>query len=223
MSSDSNYPAPPRFPRTAEEKESHIGAELRSQAVFREWLRSMATDAEAALAAAMSYREMSPSGRDQWLTSLQGDLRDLDIPKVAVYAPLLAVEQDPARRQLLEQLAAEDGDPGPSKAGRRALVSNRPDGERTYVMVSPLYLNFVQVLACGVQGGQFVWVRHDPILSEQSAPAPGDIMAGRRLESAPFNQALDELASAVLSHQRMGLALPEAVYMLSDLLGGVGP
>src|SRR5688572_27061970 len=99
MSSDSNYPAPPRFPRTAEEKESHIGAELRSQAVFREWLRSMATDAEAALAAAMSYREMSPSGRDQWLSSLQGDLRDLDIPKVAVYAPLLAVEQDPARRQ----------------------------------------------------------------------------------------------------------------------------
>lgn len=183
----------------------------------------MATDAEAALAAAMSYRELSASGRDHWLTSLQGDLHDLDIPKIAVYAPLLSVEQDPDRRRLLERLAAEDGDPEPTQVRRSALISQGPSGERIYVMISPLYLNFVQVLACGVHGGQFVWVRHDPILSKQRAPASGDIMSGGRLDAASFNLVLDELASTVLSHQRLGLVLPEAIYILSDLLGGVGP
>ena len=223
MSSDSSYPSAPRLPKPPEARESPLGSEVRSKAVFREWLKSMATDAEASLAAAMSYRELSPTGRDHWLASLQGDLRDLDIPKIAVYAPLLSVEQDPVRRRLLERLATEDGELEPTKVGQGALTSQRPGGERIYVMILPLYLNFVQVLACGVRGGQFVWVRHDPILLKQGAPASGDTMLGGRLEVAPFNQVLDELASAVLSHQRLGLELPEAIYILSDLLGCVGP
>src|SRR6187551_3110033 len=59
-----------------------LAFEDRSSAVFQQWLRSMATDAEAALAAAMSYRELSPSGRDQWLSFLEHDVRQLDVPRI---------------------------------------------------------------------------------------------------------------------------------------------
>jgi len=195
----------------------------RSTAVFRQWLRSMATDAEAALAAAMSYREMTPSGRDQWLAFLQGDIQGLDIPKIAIFAPLLSVEQDPERRQLLESLAFDDEQPGPTSAGRCALVGKKSSGERVYVMVCPLYLSFAQVLACGVHNGCFVWVRHDPIVAHGDAPKRGDVMQDVKLEGAAFGVVLDELAATVLSHQRRGHTLPEAVYMLSDLLGEIGP
>lgn len=195
----------------------------RSSAVFRQWLRSMATDAEAALAAAMSYRELAPSGRDQWLAFLQGDIVGLDIPKIAVFAPLLAVEQDPSRRQILEALAFDEEAAVHPRAGCTALIGSKGSGERVYVLVCPLYLSFAQVLACGVFDGCFVWVRHDPIVSSTDVPTAGQVMQGVKLEASPFGSALDELASTVLSHQRRGHALPEAVYMLSDLLGEIGP
>src|SRR3954468_488098 len=64
-----------------------------------EWLGALATDAEAALAAAVAYRELTPAGRDYWLAVLEQDAERLDVPMIAVYAPLLAVETDPDRRQ----------------------------------------------------------------------------------------------------------------------------
>ncbi len=200
-----------------------LAFEHRSSAVFGQWLRSMTTDAEAALAAAMSYRELSPSGREHWLASLREDLRELDIPNIAVYAPLLAVETDPDRRRRLEELAAEDDDRTEVIASRAAFASTRRNGERVIVLVVPLYLQFVQVLACAIKDGCFSWVRHDPIVSKLGAPVAGDMIQGIRLELAGFSSALDELASTILSHQRKGHELPEAMYVLSDLLGGIGP
>jgi hypothetical protein len=211
------------LPQNGTGDDATLAFDKRSSAVFRQWLSSMATDAEAALAAAMSYREMTPSGRDQWLAFLQGDVEGLDIPKIAIFAPLLSVEQDPARRLLLESLAFDEVQPGTSCAGRCALVGQKSNGERVYVLVCPLYLSFAQVLACGVHDGCFVWVRHDPIVAHADAPKRGDLMQAVKLEGAAFGAALDELAATVLSHQRRGYTLPEAVYMLSDLLGEIGP
>jgi hypothetical protein len=210
-------------PQQGKSDDATLAFDKRSSAVFRQWLSSMATDAEAALAAAMSYREMTPSGRDQWLAFLQGDIQGLDIPKIAIFAPLLSVEQDPERRQLLESLAFDDDQPGTSLTGRCALVGQKSNGERVYVLVCPLYLSFAQVLACGVNDGCFVWVRHDPIVAHADAPKRGDLMQDVKLEGAAFVVVLDELAATVLSHQRRGHTLPEAVYMLSDLLGEIGP
>jgi hypothetical protein len=209
--------------RAQEAEQLELPLDVRSTAVFRQWLQSMASDAEAALAAAMSYREMSPSGRDQWIRFLQSDIQGLDIPRIAIFAPLLSVEQDPDRRNLLEWLALGDEEQTGSVAVRAAFVASKSGGERVYVLVCPLYLHFVQVLACGVKDGSFIWVRHDPIVSQIGAPVAGDLMQGAKLELTSFNQALDELARVVLSHQRAGNVLPEAIYMLGDLLGGIGP
>ena len=225
---ESPLPMMSSTPRGAAGRASGAAAQLelafeqRSSEVFRQWLRSMATDAEAALAAAMSYRELSATGRDHWVASLQNDVRDLDVPKIAVFAPLLAVEQDPHRRQVLESLALEDEDETDIIAGRLALTAAR-GSERIYVVVCPLYLKFVQVLACGVRAGRFSWVRHDPIVSKLGAPVAGDLLKGEKLEQVGFNTVMDELAAAILSHRRQGLELPEAIFMLSDLLGSIGP
>src|SRR6185503_15320627 len=78
-----------------------IAASVDARAVdaWCEWLVALATDAEAALAAAIAYRELSPTARDQWLTVLEQDAPRLEVPTIALYAPLLSVESDPVRRQ----------------------------------------------------------------------------------------------------------------------------
>lgn len=203
--------------------------EGRSTAVWRQWLSSMATDAEAALAAAIAYREMDAAGREQWLSSLEFDAPLVDVPQVALYAPLIAVEQDPERRERLLLALSQDENPAPATARRAALCSRETPqsrggaGTKVFVLATPLYLDFVQVLACGVSEGRFVWVRHDPIVGPQGVPKPGDMLEGARLESCPEKGLLDELARAVLSHKRSGEALPEALAILGDLLGPLGP
>jgi hypothetical protein len=49
-----------------------------------EWLGALATDAEAALATAIAYRDLTPAGRDYWLAVLEQDEKRLDVPKIAL-------------------------------------------------------------------------------------------------------------------------------------------
>ncbi len=195
----------------------------RSTAVWRQWLSSMASDAEAALAAAIAYRDMDPQGRERWLSSLELDAPAVGVPPVALYAPLLAVESDPERR---ERLIFALGDPDAGSDAplpQRALSGLSQQGERVYVVATPLYLSFFQVLACGVSSGTFTWVRHDPIVGFEGVPREGDDLRGVVLSEAPMKSVLDELATAVLSHQRSGRALPDGLSVLGDLLGPLGP
>jgi hypothetical protein len=69
---------------------------------WREWLAALATDADSALAAAHVYEQLEPEGRDAWLDALEEDGPQLQVPPVALYAPLLSVETDPARRARIE-------------------------------------------------------------------------------------------------------------------------
>lgn len=205
-------------------------ADGRSTAVWRQWLSSMASDAEAALAAAIAYREMDSTGRERWLASLELDAPAVNVPAVALYAPLLAVENDPERRERLvcalgQALAAhEESSPEPSPGvPSQALSGVAADGTRVYVVATPLYLNFCQVLACGVRAGAFHWVRHDPIVGSEGVPKVGDELKGARLGQAGMKTVLDQLALVVLSHQRSGKPLPEALSILGDLLGPLSP
>ena len=62
------------------------------------WLGALATNAEAALAAALAYKQLEGPARDSWLAAVEHDADRLNVPRVAVFAPLLAVESDPERR-----------------------------------------------------------------------------------------------------------------------------
>lgn len=200
-------------------------ADGRSTAAWRQWLSSMASDAEAALAAAIAYRDMDSAGRERWLASLEFDAPAVDVPAVALYAPLLAVENDPDRRERLIFALGEAFAPGSpsneasSGVSRQALSGTARDGTRVYVLATPLYLKFLQVLACGVSCGQFQWVKHDPIVGPGGVPSVGDELSGAILQKSSMKTVLDELAVAVLSHQRSGKILPDALSILGDLLG----
>src|SRR5580704_10611048 len=65
----------------------------RLRSAWRTWLSALAFDAEAAIAAAFVYESLPPEGRDAWLDAVAMDIEDkrVDVPAIAVYAPLLAV------------------------------------------------------------------------------------------------------------------------------------
>ena len=193
-------------------------ADARMREVWCTWLGKLATDAEAALSASLAYRELDAASRERWLSALEQDVERIDVPRVAVYAPLLAVESDPTRRmRIVDAIGPGDAAATPRSA-TRALRGAGRDGTQVAAVVSPLYLDFVQVLACGFTAARgFLWVKHDPIVGRDSAPKDGDRVEGVAIESTPLAPLVDELAVAVLSHRRNGGELPEALRIFADL------
>jgi hypothetical protein len=190
----------------------------RFHAAWQEWLRALATDADAALAAAHVYRDLDADGRDALLTVLTEDSPELAVPMVAIYAPLLAVESDPTRRTRIELAIGADVGASPELRAVRALRGIAGDGARVLALVSPLYLRFVDVLFCRyfVDEG-FVWVRHDALLDERDAPADGAAVDGVPLEVTPLTPVIEELAHAVLAQRRHGRELPPALHLFAHL------
>jgi len=191
--------------------------EPRILAAWREWLAALATDAEAAIAAAHVYGELEPESRDAWLEALAEDGPKLAVPMVAIYAPLLSVESDPARRTRIEQAMGEDAFRGTRRVVR-ALRGIAADAARIVALVTPLYLSFVQVLSCRFHPDHgFVWVRHDPILRELEAPVDGALVEDVLLEATPLKPVVEELAHAILAQRRRGDELPSSLCMFADL------
>jgi hypothetical protein len=188
-----------------------------------EWLGALAKDAEAALAAAMAYKELDGPARDVWIRALEHDAARVSVPKIAVYAPLLAVETDPARRERITAAIGPADAAATPRVAARALCAVAPDGVRVAAIVTPLYLDFVQVLACGYKlATGFNWVRHDPIVDQRRSPVAGDVIGGVAMEATPLKSLVDELALVVLAHQRSGRELPEALRVFADLFGPGG-
>ncbi|HEY2405992.1 MAG TPA: hypothetical protein VGI10_08315 [Polyangiaceae bacterium] len=185
-----------------------------------EWLDALATNAEAALAAAIAYRELDERARNHWLSALDQDTRRLSVPRIAVYAPLLAVESDPERRaRITEAIGPLSADVSP-RVGPQGLCGREADGARVAVLITPLYLDFVQVLACSYRAEHgFGWVRHDPIVDRTKAPRHGDRLDGVLLERTPLRSLIDDLALAVLAQHRSGREPPEALRVFADLFG----
>jgi hypothetical protein len=195
-------------------------ADERLVGAWCEWLGALATDAEAALATAIAYRELTSSGRDYWLTVLEQDAKRLDVPKIALYAPLLAVESDPSRRARISHAMGPVDVSVKPRFVARGLSGVAQDGTRVAVLITPLYLDFAQVVACGFQpNAGFSWVRHDPILLFSRAPQAGQRIEGVLLESTPLKSLIDDLAHAVLAQKRRGREIPEALRTFADLFG----
>lgn len=212
--------ATPSDPVTTESSESPDPRLLRVWCAF---LDRLATDAEAALAVAMAYRELDALARDVWISALDQDADRVTVPRIAVYAPLLAVETEPTRRQrLLAALGPEQAHARP-KTPAFALTGRDQTGGCITAIVAPLYLEFIQVLACSFRIGEgFDWVRHDPIVEQRHAPRAGHPLCGVVLEAVPLRSAVDDLAITIVAHTRSGQPLPDALTAFADLFGPSG-
>jgi len=203
-------------------KEANPAVEPRLQGAWQSWLASLATDADAATAAAHLYAELPPAAKDAWLDALAEDCPALPVPQAAVYGPLLTVEPDPARRQRIHRQAQLTLSP---LTIRRALLGAGPGGVRLAVLVLPLYLSFVRLLVCRfVRARGFDWVEQDPIVHEQDIPKTGSVIDGVTLRDAAVDAVIDELAHAVLAQRRHGGELPKLLQDYADVfsprLGG---
>jgi len=183
---------------------------------WRVWLQSLATDAEAVTAAAHLYGELPDDARDAWLDALDEDMHALNVPEVAVYGPLLAVERDPARLARILDRAGRAL--APVTRVRRALLGTLQGGVKLSVLVIPLYLDFVRILVCRfVKERGFEWVKQDPFVPDTDAPVAGSVIEGVKLYASSTEAVVDELAHAVLAHRRRGLEVPEVLRHCADL------
>jgi hypothetical protein len=189
----------------------------RVRAAWQAWLSALASDPEAALAAALAYEALDDAGRTLWLDALDQDAPHLDVPKVALYAPLLSVETEPVRRARIEAAVGHTGTI-PRRPSGRALRGVASNGDRIVAVVLPLYLDFVHVLACRIRPHDgFVWVRRDPIVHDRDAPRTRSDLEGIMLESTPLKPVVEELAHAILAHRRSGRPMPESLQVIVDL------
>ncbi len=209
MAENNDEPKEPRAERPTPTKfEAAPPAHVRE--AWRTWLSALATDAEAATAAAMAYDSLPPEARDAWLDTLDGEA--IDVPALALYAPLLAVEADEARRGRIEAAIA---------AGARAseclpvapyaLRGVSADGTHACVVVAPLYLEFVQVLSCRYSpGGGVVMAEHQPLRHAGDLPRVSEV-DGIPVEPTPLRVVIEELAHAILADRRDARPSPTAL------------
>lgn len=187
---------------------------------WRSWLSALATDAEAATAAAMAYESLPPEARDAWLDTLVVDGEALDVPALALYAPLLAVESDGPRRERIEAaIASGAGDSASTPAEAFSLRGVGADGTHACVVVAPLYLDFVQVLVCRYSPGKgFVTAKHQPLrhLGDLSPVAEVD---GIAVEPTPLRVVIEELAHVILADRREQRETPSALASFAHLFG----
>jgi hypothetical protein len=189
----------------------------RVRGAWHAWLRALASDPEAAMAAALSYEALDAVGRTRWLDALDQDAPEVAVPKLALYAPLLSVETDTTRRSRIEAAVSTEST-GLSRSAGRALRGVAPNGDRIVVVVLPLYLDFVHMLACRLRPYQgFVWVRRDPLLRRCDAPQTKTELDGVALESLPLKPVVEELAHAIVAHRRSGEPMPEGLEAYADL------
>jgi hypothetical protein len=194
----------------------------RVRAAWRSWLSALATDAEAAAAAALAYESLPDEARDAWLDALEVDATALDVPTIALYAPLLAVEGAPCRRERIERVIAADLDAARVR-GRETLALRGvgPDGTHACVVVSPLYLDFVHVLTCRyTPANGFIAVRHEPLRHRAEVGAVREI-EGISVEPTPLRLVVEELAHAILADKRAQRTPPSALASFAHLFAPV--
>lgn len=200
------------------------GVDPRAHAAWRTWLKALADDPEAATAAALAYDSLPDEARDAWIDALDADRDEVDVPAIALYAPLLGIEVDDARRaRLAERVSAAleaQGDApraeGPRTAGPRALVGTK-EGATVCVLVSPLYLDFVEILLCSyVPDGGIREARHEGFAHRREVE-PFCRSVGATLAPAPLGQVVEDIAHAVVADRRAGREAPEVLLRYVDL------
>ena len=187
----------------------------RALAAWRTWLAALAEDAEAAMAAALTYEGLGDEGRLAWLDALEADAPLVQVPKVALYAPLLGVERDEARRaRIALAMSGEDSLAAASDFAARSARAFRGDGMS--VLVWPLYLEFSELLVCRFDEAGIADARHEPLVHERDVRKALD-RAGVRPEVVELGMVVEALAHAVVADRRAGRAPLPAVVRFSHL------
>lgn len=217
-------PTVPELPKVVPSEDGGEPAPLddRVLSAWQAWLSALATDPEAALAAALTYESLDDAARSQWLDALEQDAPKVPVPKVAIYGPLLWVEADPERRDRIAMAVgsdlAEANETSFGQVEARTLRGVATNGDRLVALVLPLYLDFVQVLSCRFAEGQgFAWVKHEPLIANAEAPIAGSSLDSTALELTPLHPVIEELAHAIVAHERSGRPLPDALRIFAHL------
>lgn len=185
----------------------------RAHAAWRTWLAALASDPDAVTAAALAYESLASEGRDAWLDALDKDAPDVGVPKVALYAPLLAVEHDDDRRA---RIASHVDGAAKRSTPPRALAASKL-GDRICLVVSPLYLDFVELLYCryhpdeGIRDARHEWLAHKNAVDEHAHTL------GVPFTEVPLPQVVEELAHAVVADRRAGRPAAAALLRYIDL------
>lgn len=185
----------------------------RARAAWRTWLAALAKDPDAVTAAALAYESLGPEGRDAWLDALDEDAPEVGVPKIALYAPLLGVEEDEERRAriVLNVVGAARKSTPP-----RALVGTHGE-DRVCLIVTPLYLDFVEILFCrydpdvGIREASHKWLAHTSDVARWAAEV------GVVMREGPLPQVVEELAHAVVADRRGGRTAPPSLVRYIDL------
>lgn len=187
------------------------GKDAHAHAAWRKWLSALATDADAALAAALAYESLTPEGREAWLAALAADAPEVSVPAVALYAPLLGVEEDPIRKL---RIAARVGELPLSMPRAHAGAGK---GARDCLIVKHLYLEFVELLECRYDPEAGVLdAAHDPLVHQREV----ELRLSRKkpaLRERPLREIVEELAHAVVADGRARRATPAALVRYIDL------
>jgi hypothetical protein len=193
--------------------ERALSIDPRAHAAWRTWLAALAKDADAVTAAALAYESLGPDGREAWLDALDTDAADVGVPKIALYAPLLGVEEDDERRAriVLNVVGAARKSTPP-----RALLGMR-GADRVCLIITPLYLDFVEILFCrydpdvGIREAWHKWLAHTADVATSAAEV------GATMKEGVLPEVVEELAHAVVADRRAGRTAPPSLVRYIDL------
>ena len=193
----------------------------RARAAWRSWLSALATDAEAAMAAALAYESLDGAARWAWLDVLEQDAPALNVPKLALYAPLLSVESDSERVARMRRAIAPESLQVAGNDDILALRGVDPQGACMVAVVSPAYLDFVHVLLCRYSKEEgFSSVRHQQLRHVDEVEfVHGVEVDGVVLEETPLPVVVEELALAILAERRAARPLPRELASFAHLFG----
>ena len=174
-------------------------------------------DADAALAAALTYESLDDAARDAFLDAVDEDADSVDAPTVALYAPLLAVEVDAARRVRLSKAIADAHDAASTMPREPRAFSGDANGEQLTVLLLPLYLGFVEILACRWSDEKgCVSADHEPLRTARDFQLT-PTYDGIAIQEMPYADAIEQLAHAVVTCNRRGSRAPDALVPFADL------
>jgi hypothetical protein len=179
---------------------------------WRSWLSALATDAEAAIAAALTYETLSGEVRDAWLDAIAIEAASLNVPVVAFYAPLLAVELDSERvARMQAAVAADRSSARPVEPEPIAWMGTAEGGLHACVVAAPLHLDYFRVLQCRYTPDDgFVSATCDPLRHASQISSFCEV-DGVSVEPTPLPIVVDELSHAILADRRRHRAPPTAL------------